>query len=151
MKPWLHAKSSARKYGGDPNDYMDIHEFFDSSKAAHASVKHRAILHSAFGIFLAERVFGRVRTNKAGREYSVRDVGEQHVIEDLGFIPSVDDYLEEMNLAPWMGGPSRKTRTVDLTEPDEDEPAAPAVPDVPDPDKSIVFDGAVRHRPNYVD
>jgi hypothetical protein len=116
MKPWLHAKSSARKWGGDPGPYLPIHDFLDSSKSAHASVKHRAVLHSAFGIYLAERVFGHNIINSLGREVSVRDVAERHVIEDLGKIPSLDDWLDHMTLEEWMGGPSRKTRTVDLLE-----------------------------------
>jgi hypothetical protein len=32
----------------------------------------------------------------------VRTVGEQHVKDDLGWIPSVKDWLENMNLQPWM-------------------------------------------------
>ncbi len=114
MKPYLHAKSSAKKFGGKPDEYQDIHDFLDSSKSAHASVKHRAVLHSAFGIFLAEKVFGHTRVNSDGHEYSVRDVAEQHVLEDLGTIPSLDDWLRHMSLADWMGGPRREKRTVRL-------------------------------------
>jgi hypothetical protein len=114
MKPYLHAKSSASKWGGSPEDYLPVHDFLDSSKSAHASVKHRAILHSAFGIFIAEKVFGHNITNSNGREVSVRDLAEQHVLEDLGTIPSLDDWLEAMELQPWMGGPSRKVRKVIL-------------------------------------
>ena len=116
MKPYLHARSSARKYGGEPEDYLPLHDFMDSTKAAHASVKHRAVLHSAFGIYLAERVFGHNVTNSAGRQVSVRDVAEQHVLEDLGTIPSLDDWLDCMELKPWMGGPSRKVRVVQMED-----------------------------------
>lgn len=116
MKPYLHARSSANKWGGEIEDYLPIHDFFDSSKAAHASVKHRCVLHSAFGIYLAERVFGHNITNSNGRLVSVRDIGEQHVLEDLGTIPSLDDWLDEMELKEWMGGPSKKTRTVSLVD-----------------------------------
>lgn len=114
MKPWLHARSSANRWGGEPGDYLEIHDFMDSSKAAHASVKHRAVLHSAFGVFLAERVFGHNVTNSQGREVSVRDIAEQHVLEDLGTIPSLDDWLECMELRAWMGGPAKRVRTVQL-------------------------------------
>lgn len=112
VKPYLHAKSSAKKYGGVPADYLPIHDFMDSSKACHASVKHRAILHNSFGIFLAERVFGHNITNSDGKEVSVRDVAEQHVIEDLGAIPSLDDWLECMELQEWMGGPSKEKKVI---------------------------------------
>jgi hypothetical protein len=56
MKPLQHARNSARKWGGIPSDYQALHDFFDSSKAALPDVRHRAILHSSFGIFLVERV-----------------------------------------------------------------------------------------------
>ena len=72
-KPWIHAKSSAKKHGGTAEDYMEIHNFMDSSKAAHADVRHRAVLHSAFGIFIAEQIFGYNLTNSDGKEVSVRD------------------------------------------------------------------------------
>ena len=58
MKPWIHAKSSAKKFGGEPEDYLPIHDFMDSSKSAHADVRHRCVLHSAFGIYIVEKVFG---------------------------------------------------------------------------------------------
>lgn len=108
MKPIIHAKSSARKYGGNPDDYVDIHQFMDSSKAALADVRHRALLHSAFGCFVVEKVFGLTRINSDGKEYSVRDVAEDHCIEDLGFIPSVEQWLGNMTIQAWMGGRSNK-------------------------------------------
>lgn len=105
MKPWIHSKSSAKKYGGKPEDYLDIHQFMDSSKAALADVRHRALLHSSFGCFIAEQLFGVIRKNSAGKEYSPRDVAEDHCIEDLGFIPSVEKWLGNMKIEQWMGGP----------------------------------------------
>lgn len=107
-KPYIHAKSSARKYGGIPEDYLDIHQFMDSSKASLADVRHRALLHSSFGCFVAERVFGVVRKNTDDKEYSVRDVAEDHCMEDLGFIPSVEKWLGNMTIQTWMGGPCNK-------------------------------------------
>ena len=29
MHPYYHASSSARKYGGKPDDYLPLHEWFD--------------------------------------------------------------------------------------------------------------------------
>lgn len=108
MKPWIHAKNSARKHGGKPEDYLPIHDTIDSSKASHASMKHRAVFHSAFGIYIIERIFGTTLTNSDGRQISVRDVAEDHVIEDLGRIPSLDEWLGAMTIEQWMGGPTRK-------------------------------------------
>lgn len=111
-KPYIHAQSSARKFGGVAADYQDIHDFMDSSKGQIADPRHRMMFHHAFGCFIVERVFGVTRTNSAGKTYSPRDVAEQHVLEDLGHIPSFQDYLDagEMKIQAWMGGPSRKDR-----------------------------------------
>jgi hypothetical protein len=67
-----------------------------------ADVRHRALRHHAEGIFLAEKVFGTTLTNSDGRVVPVRWVGEQHVQEDLGWIPTVKDWLEHLRPAPWM-------------------------------------------------
>lgn len=112
MKPYIHAKSSARKYGGVPEDYLPIHDFMDSSKAHIADVRHRAIFHSTFGCFIVEQVFGTILKNSEGREYSVRDVAEDHIIEDLGRIPTVYEYFKDMPVQDWMGGPSKKFKRV---------------------------------------
>jgi hypothetical protein len=109
MKPYLHAKSSAKKYGGVPDDYLAIHQFMDSSKAAVADVRHRALFHSAFGCFVVEQLFGVTRTNSEGKSYSPRDVAEDHCIEDLGFIPTVDRWFRNMPIETWMGGPASRT------------------------------------------
>lgn len=107
MKPHLHARTSARKYGGQPEDYHAIHTFIDGSKAAVADVRHRAALHNAFGCFVVEAVFGVTATNSDGRTYSPRDVAEDHIIEDLGFLPSLEHWLRNMRIEPWMSGASR--------------------------------------------
>lgn len=104
MKPHIHSKNSVRKHGGKVEDYQAIHDFIDSSKSAVPDVRHRAVLHSAFGIYIVERVFGVTIKNSDGHTVSVRDIAEEHVIEDLGRIPTLQDYLEHMELAQWMGG-----------------------------------------------
>jgi hypothetical protein len=110
MKSLIHAKSSVRKYGGLVEDYLDIHNFIDSTKSSMADVRHRAILHSAFGIYLTEQVYGVYFTNSSGKDVSVRDIAEDHVIEDLGFIPSMENYLKNMQVQPWMSGTMRNRR-----------------------------------------
>lgn len=107
MKPWNHALSSVHKWGGVPEDYLDIHNFIDSSKAHIADMRHRALFHSTFGIWLVERVYGTVLTTSAGATVSTRDVAERHVFEDMGTIPTVADWLREMPIEEWMGGVSR--------------------------------------------
>lgn len=111
MKPHLHANISAKQHGGKPEDYMAIHEFIDHSKSAVADVRHRAMLHSAWGIYVVSQVFGNLITNSDGKTVSTRDIAEEHVIQDLGFIPTMEDWLKEMPIQPWMSG-TRKTRQV---------------------------------------
>lgn len=112
MKPWRHARNSIKKYGGTLEDYLPIHDFIDCSKAAVADVRHRTLFHNAFGIFIVERVFGTLIKNADGASVSVRDVAEDHVIEDLGRIPTLADFLQIMPLeaCAWMGGPTLAMR-----------------------------------------
>lgn len=118
MKPYLHAKLSVKKYGGTIEDYIDIHNFIDSSKACMPDVRHRAILHSSFGCFLVEQIFGLTRVNSDNHEYSPRDIAELHVIQDLGFIPTVEHYLKNMSMEPWMSGTRKFKRKVTLNNVD---------------------------------
>lgn len=106
-KPFTHAKSSARKFGGVPEDYLEIHNFMDSSKSALGDSRHRMLLHNTWAIGpggILERIFGVNITNSDGRLVSVRSIGEQHVLEDFGgrFIPTVQDYLRDMEPQSWM-------------------------------------------------
>ena len=106
-KPIIHANSSARKFGGVAEDYLAIHQLMDSSKGAIADNRHRTLTHNSWFVGPGGRLelaFGVQITNSAGRKVSVRDIGEQHILEDFGmkFIPSAQDYLAEMEMKPWM-------------------------------------------------
>lgn len=114
MKPRKHAIASARKYGGTPEDYQDIHDWFDQTKSALPDMRHRMLLHNAFGIFLCEQVFGHTRTNSDGKEYSVRDIGEDHVLQDLGTIPTLERCFSSLDLEPWMGGQLRRKKNLTI-------------------------------------
>ena len=118
-KPYIHAKSSAKRYGGQPEDYLDIHNWFDETKAHMPDNRHRALRHHSEGIFLCERIFGVTRVNSDGKTYSVRDIGEQHVLEDFGnrFIPTAQDYLTNMSLQLWMNGVGKPPSTAGTPEP----------------------------------
>lgn len=103
-KPWIHAESTARRRGGVPEDYIEIHDFMDSSKAVFPDNRHSALTHNSWFIFIVERVFGHNIVNSAGSQVSVRDICEQHILEDFGgkFIPAPSDYLEGMEFQPWI-------------------------------------------------
>lgn len=120
-KPMVHAISSARKWGGTPDDYMPIHNMMDSSKSTIADSRHRALTHNTWFIGPdgpLEKMFGYEITNSDNRRVSVRDIGERHILEDFGgrFIPSAQDYLAEMDMKDWMvagkGNPPSFARVV---------------------------------------
>ena len=100
---WQHAVASKKQWGGSEEDYLPIHDFLDSTKAHMANVRHRALLHNSWGIFLCEKLFGHVVTNSEGRVVPTRLVAEKHVREDCGFIPSVQDWLKHLVISEsWM-------------------------------------------------
>ena len=49
-------------------------------------------------------IFGYTITNSVGKVISVKDICEQHILEDFGmrFIPTAQDYLENMEFKDWM-------------------------------------------------
>lgn len=52
---------------------------------------------------MAETIFGPTLTLSTWRIIPTRWVGEQHVKEDLGFIPSFADWVKAIRPEPWMG------------------------------------------------
>lgn len=97
--------SSARKFGGIPEDYLDIHSIMDSSKAVTSLPTHRALTHNTWFIStILTKIFGEVFYRKSDNvAISTRDIGEQHVAEDYkGFIPSASDFIDNLNMEDWM-------------------------------------------------
>lgn len=138
--PHHHAVSSARKWGGKWEDYIAIHEWFDATKAWMPDFRHRAIRHHSEGIFECMGVFGTTITistcakcgaqgnakeryhveHHYGDEHDfvpklipVRWVGEQHVQEDLGHIPTAADWLRRLQAEPWMNRSRRLSRELE--------------------------------------
>ena len=56
---------------------------------------------------MLETVFGLTLTLSTGRVIPTRWVGEQHVQQDLGFIPSFADWMRAIRPLPWMGRAGR--------------------------------------------
>lgn len=123
--PYHHALSSVHKWGGTVEDYIKIHNWFDQTKGYIPDGRHRAILHHSLGIMLCEQVFGNTITitnqqkkdgSENGNSYGgwitktipVRWVAEQHVLEDMGKIPTPNDFWELMPLQHWMIGKARR-------------------------------------------
>ena len=107
-----HALSSARKWGATAQDYLALHQWFNEpSKLITADFRHRALRHHAEGIFMLERFFGPTITISTGRVVPVRLIGEQHVREDLGFIPGFADWCAAFARSPGWAAPSRSIVT----------------------------------------
>lgn len=138
--PWHHAVSSAKRWGGEPEDYLAVHSWFDASKAHLADFRHRALRHHTEGIFECEREFGptidvtigwsvggEMFKDKAEAAFRARDlhglpptaafeehvtrvtkkvptrwVGELHVMEDCGRIPTLADWFLHIVPQSWM-------------------------------------------------
>ena len=98
-----HAQSSAKKFGGLPEDYLAIHNWFDETKQFEPTFRHRALRHHAQGIFECEKIFGVTITNSDAKLVPIRFIGEQHVKEDFsGFIPTISDWLSGIPHKKWM-------------------------------------------------
>lgn len=103
--PYHHALSSVRKWGGKPEDYQAIHDWFDWSKILIGDLRHRALRHHAEGCFACEAQFGVTLTNSDGRIVPVRLIAEQHILEDHGRIPGFADWARAIRPERWMGNP----------------------------------------------
>jgi len=103
MHTFHHSESSAKIFGGKPEDYQAIHDFIDATKITFCDFRHRALRHHSFGVFECERVFGVTILNSEGKHVPVRYVAEQHIKEDCGGrIPTVEDWLKHMVPQGWM-------------------------------------------------
>ena len=79
-----HAQSSVVKFGGKPEDYISIHEWFDETKYHHHGLAHRALRHHTLGIQDCIRTFGHSVINSDGDQVSVKMLAVQHIQEDFG-------------------------------------------------------------------
>ena len=104
-KPWVHAQSSVRQFGGKAEDYIAVHEMLDSQKAWIPDNRGRALTHNSWFIYhILPKIFGTVIVNSEGKEVSVSLLAERHVLEDYGmrFIPTPQDWLANLPQEPWM-------------------------------------------------
>lgn len=106
--PFHHALSSTKKWGGEVENYLPIHKWFDQPKAHFSDPRSRAIRHHAQGIDWAIEHFGQTITISTGKKIPTRWIGELHVLEDFGFIPTMADFLRCMSVEQWMVRGARK-------------------------------------------
>lgn len=96
MKPLQHAQISQKTHGGCWRDYIAVHSFLDSSKAACAHFKHRFLLHHREGIELGVRICGASVVNSENKAIETRRILTEHLIEDVGRIVSVEDWARDL-------------------------------------------------------
>ena len=114
MKAFNHCKSSVKYFGGKEEDYQDIHAWFDESKDHYGDIRHRALRHHTLGVKLCEERFGVTIKNSNNKKVPVRSIAEQHIREDLGFIPTLQDWLKEMKPKSWMVSTKKNIKKMNL-------------------------------------
>ena len=82
-------------------------------QAYFADFRHRALRHHSAGIYECMEKFGTCITNSNGRKVPVRQIGEQHVMEDCGRIPTVADWLGCIQPEPWMKKVAMKSKELE--------------------------------------
>ena len=114
MSPYYHAVSSAKKWGGKWEDYIELHSWFDETKSFTGDWTHRALRHHSAGIQWAIEKFGHTITNSSNQKIPVKMISEQHVEEDCGFVPTPADYLKMLKNNPekWMLTVKVKSREI---------------------------------------
>lgn len=115
----FHAQSSVRRWGGQVEDYLPIHNWLDATKELFCDFRHRALRHHAQGVFEAERVFGHTIRNSEGQLVPTRYIAELHIKEDCGgIVPSVSDWLSRIRPETWMS----RGYSLPRTEPKASDP-----------------------------
>lgn len=103
--PMLHSRSSVKRWGGKVEDYMPIHKLLDSPKATMNNNTSRMLTHNTwFAYEVIPLIFGYNIINSDGRSVDVVDIAMLHIAEDFRhkFIPTPQDYLQHMQVQPWM-------------------------------------------------
>lgn len=95
--PYFHALSSVRRWGGEVNDYLPIHSFFDQTKSALADCRHRLFLHNAWGADLMTSVFSKWKPEEHNGA-TLEMLAEQHMLEDFGEYMPLSACLEDVVL-----------------------------------------------------
>jgi hypothetical protein len=106
-----------QRWGGTEAAYAPIVAWFDRPEAlAPDSPLAPAFLRNAFGIMLAEQVFGPVIDAGNGRATCTRDVGEALTLARFGRIVSLETVLAGLDVRPWFHGQHVPQHLVDAGE-----------------------------------
>lgn len=100
---WHHCMYSCERFGGEPDDYLPVHQLINSARSVLPDETSRCLLHHAWGIDLAVRCLGTTFCRGSDqRQISTRQVAEAHILHDLGTIPTMVEAVEAVPLAKWM-------------------------------------------------
>lgn len=103
--PMIHSISSTKRFGGKPEDYLNIHILLDSPKTTMNNNTSRMLTHNIWFCYeIIPKIFGYNIINSDGRSVDTVDIAMLHIAEDFKFkgIPTVQDYLENMVVQSWM-------------------------------------------------
>lgn len=144
MNPIVHSESSMKKFKGETEDdfkqFMAIHKKMDCSKGWVPDNRHRALSHHMFWVMeVMVPLFGDYIILSNGKRISVKDICEQHILEDyrMKFIPTPQDFIQEMKFQKWMqngaGVPPSATKLYPELDPEEEKsedlpPTQPVAP-----------------------
>ena len=103
--PYIHSKSSMKRWKGSIEDYLPIHELLDSPKSTMNNNTGRMMTHNTwFAYTIIPKIFGYNIINSDGKSVDTVDIAMLHISEDyMGrFIPTPQDFLKHMEVQAWM-------------------------------------------------
>ena len=109
--PLIHSKSSVKRWGGKVEDYLPLHILLDSPKSTMNNNTSRMLTHNTWFIYeIIPKVFGYNIVNSDGKSVDTVDIARMHVAEDFRYkgIPTPQDYLQHMEIQPWMNNGIRE-------------------------------------------
>lgn len=102
MNAMQHARISAKRWGGEAEDYYEVHRFIDSTKSLCSDARHR-ILHTLWGVnSVVVPIYGHSLLNSAGKAVDLKDLCERdHLLVDYQqrFIPTLADFVRAIDQA----------------------------------------------------
>jgi hypothetical protein len=115
-----HSVSSVNAFGGQAEDYHRIHQWMDRGRSGTDRLLHRMLAHHTQGIQDAIALFGDTITNSNGRKVPTSLICRQHIVEDLGFVPILEHYLELLHCPRWASRPAKllHSKLIDSTTPE---------------------------------
>lgn len=100
MNAMQHARISAKRWGGEAEDYYEVHRFIDSTKSLCSDARHR-ILHTLWGVnSVVVPIYGHSLLNSAGKAVDLKDLCERdHLLVDYQqrFIPTLADFVRAID------------------------------------------------------